>query len=144
MILNTYWSKWSETNFYAWPYSNEFWIRATWIDDKNNNVYKTKRKETIHMLLCTISNLKSARTYKWRRVVLSRKPVCSGISKLIFSFPYSFHILCSILSTVYFHTVLPKFPFPFLLIALESRCCRFIVVSQKIDHRSVKHTGCNS
>ena len=58
------------------------------------------------MLFFTISNLKSTRTYKWRQVVLSRKPVYSGISKLILYFPYSFHILCTILSTVYFHTVL--------------------------------------
>ena len=35
----------------------------------------------------------------------------------------------------------------FLLIALESRYCpckRFILASQKVDHRSVKRTSCNS
>ena len=31
----------------------------------------------------TIPNSKSTKTYKWKRVVLSRKPVYSGISRLI-------------------------------------------------------------
>ena len=66
------------------------------------------------MQLFIISNLKSARTYEWRQVVLSRKPVHSGISKFIMQFPYSFHILCIILSTVYYHTVLFGLPFLFL------------------------------
>ena len=65
------------------------------------------------MLFFTISNFKSASTYKWRRVVLSRKPDYSGISKLILLFPYSFHILCIILSSVYFHTILSIFLFLF-------------------------------
>ena len=60
--------------------SNECWIRAKWINDKNNNVYKTKRKEIIHMLYFTISNLKSAKTHKSRHVLVSRKIVYSGIS----------------------------------------------------------------
>ena len=65
------------------------------------------------MLFFTISDLKSARTCKSLWVVLSRKPVYSGISKLILQCPYSFHILCTILSTVYLHTVLSIFPFLF-------------------------------
>ena len=73
----------------------------------------TKSKETIHIQFSTISNIKSARTYKWRRVVLSGKPLYSGISKLILQFPYSFHIPYTILSTVYFHTVLSIFSFLF-------------------------------
>ena len=63
---------------------------------------------SVHM--CTVSfsfsNLKSAKTHESRRVLLSRKIVYFGISKLILSFPYSFHILllyfplCT--STLYF------------------------------------------
>ena len=78
-----------------------------------------KRKETIHILFSTISNNKSARTYKWRRVVLSRKPLYSGISKHIFQFPYSFHISYAMLSTVYFHTVLSIFSFLFYWLHLK-------------------------
>ena len=37
----------------------------------------------MHMLFFTIPNLKSTGTYTKRRVVLSRKPVYSAISKLI-------------------------------------------------------------
>ena len=40
--VSTYWSKWSKTNFFAWLCSNESWIRAIWINDKNINVYKTR------------------------------------------------------------------------------------------------------
>ena len=78
-----------------------------------------KRKETIHILFSTISNNKSARTYKWRRVVLSRKPLYSGISKHIFQFPYSFHIPYAMLSTVYFLTVLSIFSFLFYWLHLK-------------------------
>ena len=60
--VSKYWSKWSKTNFYTWLYSNESCIRFTWINDKNNNVHKTKRKEKMLMLCFTISNLESART----------------------------------------------------------------------------------
>ena len=42
------------------------------------------------MLLFTISNLKSAKTYKSRRVLLSRKTVYSGVTKLIF-FSYTMY-----------------------------------------------------
>ena len=52
-------------------------------NDKNDNVYKTKRKETINVLFFIISNLKSTKTYKSRLVLLSRKPVYSGIIKHI-------------------------------------------------------------
>ena len=78
-----------------------------------------KRKETIHILFSTISNNKSARTSKWRRVVLSRKPLYSGISKHIFQFPYSFHTPYAMLSTVYFHTVLSIFSFLFYWLHLK-------------------------
>ena len=116
--------------------SNECWIRVRWINEKNNKAYETKRKETIRILFFTISNLKSAKTYKSRWVLLSRETVYSGISKLILSFPYSFQVLCTILSIVNFHTVLSMFPFLFywstfrvslyfLLISLESRYCPF-------------------
>ena len=37
-----------------------------------------------HMLLYTTSNLKSAKTYKSRQVLLTRKTVYSGISKRTF------------------------------------------------------------
>ena len=62
------------------------------------------------MLFFAISNLKSAETYKSRRVLLSRKTVHSGISMY---FLYSFHILCTILRIVNFHTVPYTFPFLF-------------------------------
>ena len=65
------------------------------------------------MLFFTTSNLKSAKTFKSRRVLLSRKTFFSGISKLILRFPYAFDLLCTILSIVNFHTVLPMFVFLF-------------------------------
>ena len=42
------------------------------------------KPKRIHILFFTISNLKSSRTYKCRRVMLSRQPVYSGIKNLIF------------------------------------------------------------
>ena len=78
---------------------------------KWNKIYKTKKKETIHMLFFTISNLKSAKTYKSQWVLVSRKTVYSSISKPILLFPYSSHILCTILSIANLYTVLSMFPF---------------------------------
>ena len=46
--------------------SNKCWIKARWINDKNNNVYKTKRKETIHMLFFTNQILKAQKHIKHR------------------------------------------------------------------------------
>ena len=95
-------------------FSNECWIKAGWMNDKNDNVYKTKRKETIHTLFFTIINLKSAKTHKSRQILLSRKTVCSGISKLIFNF--HIFVIYNVLyfplwnSTLYF----PCFPFFFI------------------------------
>ena len=63
--------------------SNKCRIRARCILDKNNNVYKTKRKETNQTSFFTKWSLKSRKMYKSRRVLLSRKTVYSGISKLI-------------------------------------------------------------
>ena len=65
------------------------------------------------MLFFTISNFKSASTYKWRRVVLLRKLFYSEISKLVLLLPSSFHILYTILFTVYFYTILSMFLFLF-------------------------------
>ena len=45
--------------------------------------------------------------------MLSRQPVYSGIKNLILQFPNSFHILCTLLFTVYFHTGLSTFHFLF-------------------------------
>ena len=45
--------------------------------------------------------------------MLSRKTVYSGTNKLILSFPYSLHILCTKVYIVYFHTVLSMFLFLF-------------------------------
>ena len=47
--------------------------KIQWMNYKNNNVYKTEVKETIHILVFTIKNLKSAETYKSRQVLLSLK-----------------------------------------------------------------------
>ena len=63
------------------------------------------------MLFFTISNLKSVKKYKSRRLLLSRKTFYLGISKLILKCSYSFHILCTTLSIVEFHTELSIFPF---------------------------------
>ena len=52
--------------------SNKFWIRATCINDKNNNVYKMKGKETIHMLFFTTPNINNEKRHKSRRIVLWR------------------------------------------------------------------------
>ena len=92
--------------------SKKCWIKATWINDIKNNVYKTKRKETIHKLFFTISNLKSAKRYKSRRAVLSRKPVYPSISKLMYYVQY--FQLCT--STLYF----PCFPFFFIYCTWKS------------------------
>ena len=43
--------------------SNECWIRARWIIDKNNNVYKTKMTETIHMLILQHQILKAQKSF---------------------------------------------------------------------------------
>ena len=94
------------------------------------------------MLFSTISNLKSAITCKWRQVVLHVNQFIVESASLYCNFhiSYIYHILyfplCT--STLYF----PYFSF-FLLMALESRCRpikRFILVSKKFDHRSVKRT----
>ena len=76
-------SKRSKLGYFKSAPTNIRWVKARWINDKYNNVFKTKRKETIHMLFFTTSNFKSAKTCKSRRVLLSRKTVYSGISKLI-------------------------------------------------------------
>ena len=65
------------------------------------------------MLFFTMSNFKNASTYKWRRVVQLRKLFYSGISKLVLLLPSSFHILCTILFTVYFYTIFSMFLFLF-------------------------------
>ena len=52
-------------------------------------------------------------TYKSGRVVLSRTFVYFVISKLILLFSYSFHVLCIILSNVYFYIACSMFPFLF-------------------------------
>ena len=74
--------------------------------------YKTKRKETIHILSSLMSNLKSARMYKWRRVVPSLNSLFwNQQAHIVISI--SFHIPYTILSTLYFHIVLSTFPFLF-------------------------------
>ena len=104
---------------------------------------KNERKDAIHILFSTISNIKRARTNKWWRVVLSRKPVCFGISKLILQFLYSFHIPYTILSTVYFHTVLLMFFFVFYWSHLKVGAFPSSNPSL-FRKRSVKYTSCNS
>ena len=77
--------------------SKECRIRARWFIDKNNSVYKTERKETIHMLFFTTSDIKNARQF----ILTSAKSYCN------------FHMLCTILSTANFHAVPPMFLFLF-------------------------------
>ena len=86
-------------------------IRARWINDKNNNVYKTKGSK--HYVCCFLQYQDEYKSYKLERVLLSRKTVYSGISKFILQFPNFFHILCTIFSIVNFNTVLSMFPFLF-------------------------------
>ena len=62
------------------------------------------------MLFFTISNLKSAKTYKSQQVLVSRKTVYSSISKLTLQSPYFFHILCTIISMYFLCTELPHCP----------------------------------
>ena len=109
--------------------SNECWVRVIWINDKNNNVYKTKRKETIHMLSSTISNLKSAKPYRSRRILVSRKNSLfwhQHVISIFFSYTMYYNFHCE-LPHCTFHVSLS-----FLLLALESIYCsfkRFILVS---------------
>ena len=106
------------------------------------------------MLFFTTSNLKSAKTYKLRWVLLSHKTVYSTSTNsstkhqqthivisidFLYTMYYTFH--CELLHST-FHISLS-----FFLIALESRCCpfkRFIIVLKKIYHGSVNCTSCNS
>ena len=62
--------------------TNKCWIKARWISDENNNVYKMKRKETLHMLFFTNQILKPQK-HKSPRVLQLRETIYSGISKLI-------------------------------------------------------------
>ena len=59
--------------------TNKCWIKARWISDENNNVYKMKRKQTLHMLFFTNQILKAQK----HKSLPLRETVYSGISKLI-------------------------------------------------------------
>ena len=64
-------------------------IKARWIIDKNDNVYKTKIKETIHMLILKHQILKAQKS-------LNHGEYCSHIKQFILTSPNSycnFHIL---------------------------------------------------
>ena len=111
-------TKWSKINLFAYLCSYKPLIGVTMTG--NNKVYKTiwknGNKEYNEKYICcflTIWNLKSAITYKCRRVVLSHTSDYFAISKLILLFSYSFHVLCIILSNVYFYVVRSMFPFLF-------------------------------
>ena len=105
---------WDTPNMLQWM------LAPIYNNDKNYNVYKTKRKKTIHTLLFTITNLKA---YESRRVQ------CYPVNQFILATYCNFHILsytlCTRISDMYFHTVLSMFPFFLLLIALENSCCSF-------------------
>ena len=72
-----------------------------------NNISKTIRQK-IYAVFYVI-NIKNAVTCECGREVPSRKSVYFGVSKLILYFPYFFHVRCTVLFTMYFHTVLPMF-----------------------------------
>ena len=57
----------------------------------------------MHTQYFTISNLKRAKTCKSRRVFVSSKTVCSGISKFLLQFQCFFRILCNIRCTFHFY-----------------------------------------
>ena len=67
------------------------------------------------MLSFTIWNVKITVTCECGRVVPCRKLVYFLISKLILYFPYCFHLPCTVLFTLYFHTVLSMFHFLYYL-----------------------------
>ena len=104
--------------------SNECRIRARQIIDKNDNVYKTKMKETIHMLILQHQILKAQKG-------LTHGEYCYHIKQFILL--QQTHIVISIYFSYTrfytFHWELPHCSFhislSFLLIAFESRCCPF-------------------
>ena len=111
--------KWSKANLFAYLCSYKSSIRVAMTG--NNNVYKTIWKygnkeynEKYICCFCTIWNLKNTITHKCRRVVLSHfTSFYFSISKLILLFSYSFHVLCIILSNIYFNIERSMFPFLF-------------------------------
>ena len=72
------------------------------------------------MLFFTTSNLKSAKVFESRRVLLWSKTIYSGISSYC-----TFHILCTILSTLNFNTVLSMFLFLFYWSHLKAVAVHF-------------------
>ena len=109
-------TKWSKRNLFAYLCFYKSPIRVNMTG--NNNVHKTIRKngnkEYNEKYICcffTIWNLLSAIMHKCGRVVLFLTSVYFAIIKLILLFSYSFHVLCIILSNVYFYIVRSMFPF---------------------------------
>ena len=83
--------------------------KSLWENDMDNG-----NKEHNEKCICcflTIWNLKNAITYKCGRVVLSHTLMYFAISTFILLIPYSFHVLCIILSKVWFYIVRSMFPF---------------------------------
>ena len=81
-------------------------ISVTFITLSNN------KAECICCLLSyKIHYIKNAMMCECGWAVLSHKSVNFGINKPVLYFPYCFYVLCTVLSTVYFHTVHSMFHF---------------------------------
>ena len=94
------------------------------------------------MLSFTIWNVKITVTCECGRVVPCRKLVYFLISKLILYFPYCFHLPCTVLFTLYFHTVLSMFHFLYYLTRKQTLLIRrfnFVFIE---DRPSVNQQWC--
>ena len=77
------------------------------------NINKEEYNEKCICRFLTKRNLKSAKTYKCRRVVLTRTSVYLAISNLTLPFSYFTHVPCPILTNVHFYIVRSMFAFLF-------------------------------
>ena len=77
------------------------------------NINKEEYNENYICRFLTKRNLKSAKTYKCRRVVLTRTSVYFAISNLTLPFSYLIHVPCTILTNVHFYIVRSMFVFIF-------------------------------
>ena len=106
-----------------------------------------KRYSSKYMSIFTIWNVQSAVTCESGRVP-SCKSVYFGISKLILCFPYCFHVPCTVLFTVYFHTAISIFSF---FVNDRTRKRRLLIWRFNFNFyqrftigQSLKRTSCNS
>ena len=104
--------------------SNECWIKARWINDKCNNIFKTKIKETIHMLFFTISNLKNAKIWNHDEYCYHLNQFILASANFIVISIFFSYTLCYTFHCELTHCTC-HVSFSFLLISLESSYCPF-------------------